>query len=79
MMKEELIKQLIEFDLEYIEMLKESKYCRFLCKETFNNHYSRLMEISDKRRKIMKKLEMMNALKTFENDFITMKKYLNLC
>ena len=72
-MKEKLIKELIDFDIEFTEMMKDSKYCRFLCNESYNKHYGRLMIIANRRRFIMKELEKMNALKTFEKDFEKIK------
>jgi len=73
MNKEELITRLIGFDFEFIEMMKDSKYQTFLCNESYNKHYGRLMIIASEKRKIMFQLEKMNAMKTFVKDFEKIK------
>ena len=74
MNKEELYKKLIDFDTEFGEMMKDSKYCRFLCDESYNKHLVRLGCIAYEKRIIMKELEKMNVMKTFEKDFTEIKK-----
>ena len=71
--KYDLLIQLVYFDIFFLEILKESKYCRFLDDETYNKHYTRLMSIANNRRDIMKKLNEMNEMKTFIFDFNNVK------
>jgi len=71
--KEELIIKLIEFDFEFKSMMKDSKNDRFLCKDSYNKHYGRLMIIASEKRTIMKKLEKLNVMKTFVKDFDKIK------
>ena len=74
MTKEDLIIKLVDFDFEFIEMMRDSKYCRFLCNDSYNKHQGRLMIIAGERRTIMEKLDKMNAIKTFSTDFEVIKK-----